>query len=103
MLDAEISKIATEKQMLNTHLYPKLALTGIMVNFLPELGLGPANSNLIALGGISATWKTDGLWSNKSKKSSYDIRAEILESQKKQFEFQLDLELSTVKNRNRTL
>jgi len=97
LLDAEISKIATEKQMLNTNLYPKLALTGIMVNFLPELGLGPANSNLIALGGISATWKIDGLWSNKSKKSSYDIRAEILESQKKQFEFQLDLELSTVK------
>lgn len=94
MLDEEMKKVTIEKQLLKSNVYPKFGLTGVLVNFLPELSLGPANSDIIALAGISASWNIDGLWSNKNKKSTYDVQTKILQSRKEQLEFQLDLDLS---------
>jgi len=89
---AQIEQLEAQKNLNSSFLYPKLGITGIMVNLAPEIGLGPADINNLFLGGLSLSWNIDGLFRNKNKNALVDVNISRIQNQIDQFEFNVALE-----------
>ncbi|MDA8595358.1 MAG: TolC family protein [Flavobacteriaceae bacterium] len=88
---AQIEQLEAQKSFNSSFLYPKLGITGIMVNLAPEIGLGPAEINNLFLGGLSLSWNIDGLFRNKNKNALVDVKIARIQNQVDQFEFNVAL------------
>lgn len=88
---SKIQKIEAQKLLNKSSLYPKLGLTAVGINLIPERGIGPAAINNLFVGGLSVSWNINGLLKNGTKTKILNLGTEQINIQKKQFLFNTNL------------
>jgi outer membrane protein TolC len=99
MLYANQRKLVTAQSSMNrVYNMPKIGVLGAAVLITPGTSFGTATLSSLALGGVSLSWNTSGLYKTSNNKQLDKLSLDKISSQEKTFLFNTNIQLKQVAN-----